>query len=399
MTLADGTGRSGLDLWTQISDAAVQVDATLFDAVFSDIASEITSSYPRDGRAPLTGPLDLGNNNVINAKAAVIGTEVPIASQVMLRDGSNSATADMNFGGKKIYNVAPGVASGEVATMDNIASIALGTAIAGEIKMYAGRCGPAAADAPAGYFFMNGEAVNRTTYGALFAIIGTTFGAGDGVNTYNLPDWRNRSPIGVGYNYLTGVPYDAEYTKTSVEDLGKYVPGRSYGAVRHVHGVPNHTHDLTHTHTINHSHTAGTLRAQIGGTAAEQDKGLWVMPDGVNTWNAAGGYAFGSLANPHNITKSGNTYSCETWASGVLQGINTIRFSLGGNPWGYSDFSGMADPIPGPTRTAFSTIVQGSTATHSGSSGASTRASTADGATTTIDATHSVGTCNFIIKY
>lgn len=41
---------------------------------------------------------------------------------------------------------------------------------------------------PAGYLDCNGAAVSRTTYAALFAITGTTYGAGDGSTTFNLPN-------------------------------------------------------------------------------------------------------------------------------------------------------------------------------------------------------------------
>lgn len=44
--------------------------------------------------------------------------------------------------------------------------------------------------APAGFLKANGAAISRTTYAALFAKIGTTFGAGDGSTTFNLPDLR-----------------------------------------------------------------------------------------------------------------------------------------------------------------------------------------------------------------
>lgn len=43
---------------------------------------------------------------------------------------------------------------------------------------------------PTGYLKANGAAVSRTTYASLFAVIGTTFGAGDGSTTFNLPDLR-----------------------------------------------------------------------------------------------------------------------------------------------------------------------------------------------------------------
>lgn len=50
--------------------------------------------------------------------------------------------------------------------------------------------------APAGYLLCYGQAVSRTTYAALFAVTGTTFGVGDGVTTFNLPDLRGRFPLG-----------------------------------------------------------------------------------------------------------------------------------------------------------------------------------------------------------
>ena len=43
---------------------------------------------------------------------------------------------------------------------------------------------------PTGWLKCNGQQVSRTTYRALFLAIGTIFGAGDGVNTFNLPDLR-----------------------------------------------------------------------------------------------------------------------------------------------------------------------------------------------------------------
>ena len=44
--------------------------------------------------------------------------------------------------------------------------------------------------APSGWLKANGAAVSRSTYAALFAAIGTTYGAGDGSSTFNLPDLR-----------------------------------------------------------------------------------------------------------------------------------------------------------------------------------------------------------------
>jgi len=49
---------------------------------------------------------------------------------------------------------------------------------------------------PTGFLECNGAAVSRSTYAALFAIIGTTYGAGDGASTFNLPDLQDNVPIG-----------------------------------------------------------------------------------------------------------------------------------------------------------------------------------------------------------
>lgn len=52
--------------------------------------------------------------------------------------------------------------------------------------------------APNGYMICDGSAISRTTYSDLFDLIGTTYGAGDGSTTFNIPDKRGK--VGVGYN-------------------------------------------------------------------------------------------------------------------------------------------------------------------------------------------------------
>lgn len=55
--------------------------------------------------------------------------------------------------------------------------------------------GTARSSAPSGFLLCQGQAVSRTTYAVLFAAIGTTYGAGDGVTTFNLPDFRGRALV------------------------------------------------------------------------------------------------------------------------------------------------------------------------------------------------------------
>ena len=53
---------------------------------------------------------------------------------------------------------------------------------------------------PTGFLACNDQAVSRTTYARLFAAIGTSFGVGDGSSTFNVPDLRDRAPLGYGTN-------------------------------------------------------------------------------------------------------------------------------------------------------------------------------------------------------
>jgi microcystin-dependent protein len=120
------------------------------------------------------------------------------------------------------------------------------------------------AAAPTGFLLCDGTAVSRTTYATLFAIVGTFFGIGDNVTTFNLPDLRQRFPIGKA----------ASGTGSTLGGTG--------GAIDHTHSVPAHYHgmgtgaDLNITAGGSHNHqyninTAGgyaTPKALIGGADA-----------------------------------------------------------------------------------------------------------------------------------
>lgn len=60
----------------------------------------------------------------------------------------------------------------------------------GKVSAYAG------SSAPSGWLLCDGSAVSRTTYAALFAIIGTVFGSGNGSTTFNLPNSKGRAIVG-----------------------------------------------------------------------------------------------------------------------------------------------------------------------------------------------------------
>jgi hypothetical protein len=81
--------------------------------------------------------------------------------------------------------------------------------------------------APTGYLLCNGAAVNRDTYADLFAVIGTSFGAGNGVNTFNLPDLRGEFLRGVdlGRGVDSGRALGTSQTRSDPDEFfGCYYP-------------------------------------------------------------------------------------------------------------------------------------------------------------------------------
>jgi phage-related tail fiber protein len=114
--------------------------------------------------------------------------------------------------------------------------------------------------APTGWLKANGAAVSRTVYSRLFAVIGTYFGAGDGFNTFNLPDLRGEfircldDGRGVDPNRVLGswqVDQNAAHTHTGVvASAGSHIHTGSATAS----GAHNHTATIGTAGL--HSHTA-----------------------------------------------------------------------------------------------------------------------------------------------
>lgn len=89
----------------------------------------------------------------------------------------------------------------------------------------------AGAAAPSGFLLCTGAAISRTAYAKLFTAIGTSFGAGDGSTTFNIPDARNRTRVGSGSLYAVG---GSGGNKDAI-------------VVSHNHGVsdPGHNHPIS----------------------------------------------------------------------------------------------------------------------------------------------------------
>jgi len=105
------------------------------------------------------------------------------------------------------------------AYVDSNAGIPTGT-----VSAFAGNT------APTGYVLCDGSAVNRTTQAALFAVIGTTYGVGDGSTTFNLPDLRGRVVAGMGGSLSSGTDALADTGGASTHTLTENeMPSHSHG--------------------------------------------------------------------------------------------------------------------------------------------------------------------------
>ena len=68
---------------------------------------------------------------------------------------------------------------------------------------------------PSGYLNCDGTAVSRSTYSALFAVIGTDYGAGNGSSTFNLPNLQDKVPLGVSSSRAVASTGGAETVASS----------------------------------------------------------------------------------------------------------------------------------------------------------------------------------------
>jgi microcystin-dependent protein len=103
----------------------------------------------------------------------------------------------------------------------------------GTILMYG------AATAPTGYLMCHGQAVSRTTYSALFAVISTNFGVGDGSTTFNVPDFNGNYAKGLGSGGAPGsTGGSTSYTPEGDIDSHEYAPVSTAGMIPNVVSGP-----------------------------------------------------------------------------------------------------------------------------------------------------------------
>lgn len=122
--------------------------------------------------------------------------------------------------------------------------------------------------APTGWLVCDGAVVSRATYPALFANIGVTFGAGDGVTTFGLPDLRGRIPVGkhsAGTFNTLGAVGGAETVAISIAEMPVHNHGgnTNNSAPFNTSDQSNdHLHGIAQTDLYNNGAGAGAGRAQ-----------------------------------------------------------------------------------------------------------------------------------------
>ena len=171
--------------------------------------------------------------------------------------------------------------------------------------------------APTGYLACDGAAVSRSTYDTLFGVIGTTYGAGDGSATFNLPNFRGRFGIGSSGTRPLG--------RTGGQENVTLTRGQ----------LPSHSHGdgtLRTTSAGSHSHSSGSYSATSAGshihgpgTYATDEVGDHKHPFAAYS-NGGSGLARGHAGNPivgYQTTKGGGRHSHDVTGTSAAGGSHT----------------------------------------------------------------------------
>ena len=184
----------------------------------------------------------------------------------------------------------------------------------GTIQMYPLATAPTATTNGGTWMVCDASAISRTAYSALYAIIGTSYGVGDGSTTFNLPDLRSRVPVGYNVDTISGRSTRAIAAGSGTEThtlLDAEIP-------KHTHPTTDAGHDHATTETA-HTHTGTTADSSAVIVDPEHSH---VLDQEVNgSWGASGffghfsvnnGYkdgAISTLSSATGITDSGHSHS------------------------------------------------------------------------------------------
>lgn len=198
----------------------------------------------------------------------------------------------------------------------------MGGYLTGDLRDYAGTV------VPAGFLQCDGTTVSRTTQAALFAIISTTWGAGDGSTTFNLPDFRGRVAIGSGTGTLSeavafGSVSTAGDTFTVTSNNTKWITGQPVQLTT-TSGLPAPLATVTTYYVIRASATTIQLATTLAN--AQNSTQIDITTQGAGTHTLTGtltartvgevggeeGHAMSLtelLAHSHGVTDPGHTHT------------------------------------------------------------------------------------------
>lgn len=126
-------------------------------------------------------------------------------SQTFLRDGRSAMKGDLNLAGFKLKNLGNATSKTDAPNLQQLTTAIseLESTIISKINK-SEKLGDIKASVQSSnhdnWFLCNGQAISRSTYSELFALIGVKFGSGNGTTTFNLPDYRGKFLRGLGGN-------------------------------------------------------------------------------------------------------------------------------------------------------------------------------------------------------
>ena len=147
---------------------------------------------------------------------------------------------------------------------------------------------------PTGWLFCYGQAVSRTTYAALFAAIGTTYGAGDGSTTFTLPDLRGR--VVAGQDDMGGT------SANRLTGLSGGVDGDTLGATG-----GSETHTLTEAQLAAHRHFVANTDSLSDGSPGPLVNNQQVAQ--ANSTGGNGGYVLHNSSTEATVGRTSSTGS------------------------------------------------------------------------------------------
>lgn len=156
---------------------------------------------------------------------------------------------------------------------------------------------------PTGWLECDGSAVSRTTEAALFTAIGTTWGSGDNISTFNVPDLRGRTLIGYCGSAVPGITtrpigthnVGEETHVTAVAELPAHKHVLTENA--HVHPDPGHYHPAIVRQDVTIGGGSGAFSPFAGGASQTQVAytGLGAQTTGITMANTGGGAAHNNM--------------------------------------------------------------------------------------------------------